>query len=89
MKTTNVTVPWTEGLHLRLAAKLVRLAKRFRSQIHIQRGNLRAEATSILSVVLLCAAMSTTLQINADGPDEEEAVSAIEEFFSEMPSNGS
>jgi len=89
MRTTNVIVPWTEGLHLRLAAKLVRLAKRFRSEIHIQRGNLSAEATSILSIVLLCAAMSTQLQINADGPDEEEAVSAIEQFFSEKPSGSS
>jgi phosphocarrier protein HPr len=89
MKTTSVIVPWTEGLHLRLAAKLVRLAKRFRSEIQIQRGNLHAEATSILSVLLLCAAMSTTLQINADGPDEEEAVSAIEQFFTENPPGSS
>jgi phosphocarrier protein HPr len=84
MKTTNVTVPWSEGLHLRLAARLVHLAKRFRSRIHIQSGSLRAEATSIVNIVLLCAAMSTPLQINAEGPDEDEAVLAIEQFFSDQ-----
>ena len=81
MKTTDVTVPWEEGLHFRSAARLVHLAKRFKSQIRIQKGNLCAEATSIISLVLLCAAVSTSLQIDADGPDEDEAVAAIEQFF--------
>lgn len=82
MRKIEVTVPWNEGLHLRFAAKLVQLAKSFRSRISLQRGALKAEASSILSLVLLCAAMNTKLEIEVTGPDETAAAEAIQRFFS-------
>lgn len=83
MRKIEVTVPWSEGLHLRFAAKLVQLAKSFTSRISLQRGALKAEASSILSIVLLCAAMNTTLEVEVAGPDEAAAAEALQKFFSE------
>lgn len=82
MRILEVTVPWTEGLHLRFAAQLVRLAKSFNSQIRLQSGSLRAEASSIISIVLLCAAVNTKLEVQVSGDDEAAAAEAIEQFFS-------
>jgi phosphocarrier protein HPr len=70
------------GLHLRLAAKLVLLAKSFRSEVRvICRGN-TANATSILELTTLAAECGTTLDIVAHGPDAEEAVTALTDLLS-------
>ncbi len=72
------------GLHARAAAQLVRLAGRFKSDVKLKRGdnNVIADAKSILSVLTLAAACGTRLKIEADGADEEKAIAAIKELFS-------
>ncbi len=70
------------GLHLRHAAKLVTLAKSFRSDIQVVcRGN-TANAKSILDLVILTAECGTTLDIVAQGPDAEDAVTALTDMIS-------
>lgn len=81
MKRTVVVVPWQEGLHLRRATRLVRLAQRFRSHILLRVGAKVANARSILSVLTLCAAIGSALEIEALGDDESEAVTALEAAF--------
>ena len=81
MKKTTVTVPWQQGLHVRPATQLVKLARKHRSTIRIKGRELVADATSILSVLLLCATMGTMLEIEVSGEDELEAASAIEQLF--------
>lgn len=71
------------GLHARAAAQLVRLAGRFKSDVKLKRAdNNFADAKSILSVLTLAAAHGTRLTIEADGADEEKALAAIKELFS-------
>ncbi|HZI20663.1 MAG TPA: HPr family phosphocarrier protein [Pyrinomonadaceae bacterium] len=67
------------GLHARAAAKLVREASAFRSSIGLARadGGARADAKSILSVLLLAAARGTELRVSAEGTDEDEALAAV------------
>jgi phosphocarrier protein len=65
------------GLHARAAARFVNVAGRFRSQIRVTRGERTMDGKSILGLLLLAAARGTTLEINADGPDEAEAVAAL------------
>jgi phosphocarrier protein HPr len=85
----SVTVINRLGLHARAAAKLVRAASAYRSSIALARtdGGARADAKSILSVLLLAAARGTELRVSAEGPDEEAALVAvcrlIEEGFGE------
>ena len=71
------------GLHARAAAQLVRLAARFRSTITLKRedSGAFANAKSILSVLALAAPIGTTLLIEVDGEDEQEARDAIVSIF--------
>jgi phosphotransferase system HPr (HPr) family protein len=82
MKRSTVVVPWREGLHLRPAAKLVRLSKRFHSTVLLKCRGKVADMHSILSIVSLCATMGTTLDIETNGDDEHDAARAIEQVFS-------
>lgn len=73
------------GLHARAAAKLVRLASGFQSQVSLRRldGGVTADAKSILSVLMLAANRGTELEASAEGVDEEAALSAIEQLFAD------
>jgi phosphotransferase system HPr (HPr) family protein len=82
MKTTTVIVPWQEGIHLRRAGNLVRLAMQFRSSILCRLGERVADARSVLSILILCAGLGASLDIEISGPDEREAVQAVDAFFS-------
>jgi phosphotransferase system HPr (HPr) family protein len=73
------------GLHARAAAKLVRVASGYQSEVVLRRadGSATADAKSILSVLMLAASRGTTLQASVDGVDEEAAMSAIDQLFAE------
>lgn len=81
MTTRHVIVPWKKGLHLRAAAKLVRLAQTFRSSISIRYHGQVANLRSIVSVISLCAVMGSCLVIEVAGDDEQEASQAVEQVF--------
>ena len=40
-----------------------------------------ADARSVLGILILCAGLGTTLEIEASGPDEREAIRAVDTFF--------
>lgn len=82
MKRSRVVVPWPQGLHLRPAAKLVHIGRRFRSRLSLRLGDRVADLRSVLSIVALCASLGTTLEIEAVGVDEQIAAAAVEEAFS-------
>jgi phosphocarrier protein HPr len=73
------------GLHARAAAKLVRVASGFHSQVLLRRvdGGASANAKSILSVLMLAASRGTELQVSAEGIDEEAAMNAINQLFAD------
>ncbi len=73
------------GLHARAAAKLVRVASGYESQVQLRRvdSNASADAKSILSVLMLAASHGTALQARAEGVDEEAAITAIEQLFAD------
>jgi phosphocarrier protein len=65
------------GLHARAAARFVKLAETFHSQIRVTLGARTMDGKSILGLLLLAAARGTQLTISVDGPDEGEAVDAL------------
>ena len=80
-------MPWKEGLHARPAARLVQRARAFKANIELKyRGNV-ANARSIISILLLCATLGSTINIEVSGEDEEQAMEAIEAAFGEQESN--
>ena len=82
MKRLRVVVPWREGLHLRPAAQLMLVAKKFRSTISLKCGERIGDLRSILSIIALCATMGTPIDIEATGEDEQAATQASEQVFS-------
>ena len=66
------------GLHARAAAKFVRLASQFSSDIKLVRSSTEINAKSILGVMMLAAAKGTELELLVDGTDEAEAIAALE-----------
>lgn len=69
------------GLHARAAAKLVRLAGRFRSKVEVAKDGQHADAKSVMGVLLLCGVPGATLEVSARGPDAQAAVDAIGELI--------
>ena len=91
----KLTVRARLGLHARAAARLVRVANGFQSKVLLRRvdgaegtpadaGSAEGvDAKSILSVLMLAATCGTQLEACADGVDEEAAIAAIDELFTD------
>jgi phosphocarrier protein HPr len=68
------------GLHARAAAKLVKLANAFASEVQLARADApekQVDAKSILSTLLLAATQGAALEIVCVGTDEEAALAAL------------
>ena len=65
------------GLHARAATKLVQLAARYPCEIEIARDGQRANAKSVMGVLLLCGAKGSVLEVWARGDRAGDAVLAI------------
>ena len=69
------------GLHARAAGKLVRLAGEFKSRIMIAKDGSEVNAKSILGLMMLAAAMGTTVTVTSEGDDEAAAMEAVQDLF--------
>jgi phosphocarrier protein len=69
------------GLHARASAKLTQLASSFKSAVWIARNGRRVNAKSIMGVMMLAAGIGSTVELETDGPDEQEAIDALEQLF--------
>lgn len=76
-----VTIRNRAGMHARPAALLVKTASEFESRIYIEKDSERVNGKSIMGVITLGATYNTPLKIIADGPDETQALDAIEKLF--------
>lgn len=77
MTRCDVTIKNRLGLHARAAARFVHLASRFHAQIHVSRDGRVMDGKSIMGILLLSAACGTTITIAVDGPDEQDALTAL------------
>ena len=77
MTSRRMTIVNGLGLHARAAAKFVKLAGRFASQVRVTRGQRTVDGKSILGLLLLAAARGSAIDISADGPDEAQALDAL------------
>ncbi|HEX5638942.1 MAG TPA: HPr family phosphocarrier protein [Burkholderiaceae bacterium] len=65
------------GLHARPSAQLTQVAGKFASEIYIAKNGRRVNAKSIMGVMMLAAGPGSTVTVDADGPDEGQAIDAI------------
>ncbi|MEY4862575.1 MAG: Phosphocarrier protein HPr [Pseudomonadota bacterium] len=77
MKSADVTIVNKLGLHARPSAAFTQAATRFKSQVWLAKGARRVNGKSIMGVMMLAAARGAVLHIETDGPDEDEALTAL------------
>jgi phosphocarrier protein HPr len=75
--TSSVHIDTENGLHIRPAEALARLANRFKSRIEIVYENQRVDAKSIMEMLTLGAGRGAELQLEARGDDAQQAIEAI------------
>ena len=69
------------GLHARAAAKLVFIANKFVSDITLVKDDKRADARSIMKILMLSASKDSIINITVEGNDEIQAMNSIEKLF--------
>lgn len=65
------------GLHARASAKLTQTAAQFQSEVWLARNGRRVNAKSIMGVMMLAAAKGSKVDVETEGPDEADAMTAI------------
>ena len=81
MVTKDLQVLNKLGLHARAAAKLVFIANKFVSDITLVKDDKRADARSIMKILMLSASKDSIINITIDGNDEIQAMNSIEKLF--------
>ena len=66
------------GLHARASAKFVKCAEGFDANIQVSRDGQTVPATSIMGLMMLGAAIGTSITVEASGPQAEASVAALE-----------
>jgi phosphocarrier protein NPr len=78
----TVTIVNKLGLHARAATKLAQLAQQFEASVTIQQADKKANADSVMALLMLASNQGKEVTVTADGKDEESAVSAICDLIS-------
>ncbi len=73
----EITIINKLGLHARAAAKFVSCAAAFSSKIMVGVDEGLVDGKSIMSIMMLAAAKGTTLHLEIEGADEQEALDAL------------
>jgi phosphocarrier protein HPr len=88
MPSAESTIVNKLGLHARAAAKLTHLAGSYKSEIWLSRSGRRVNAKSIMGVMMLAAGQGTSVLIEAEGTDAEQAVAALTKLIADKFGEG-
>ena len=66
------------GLHARASSKLTQTASQFNCEIWIEKNGRKVNAKSIMGVMMLAAAMGSSIKLETNGADEQAAMSALQ-----------
>ena len=73
-----------EGLEARPIAMLVQKASQFSSKVHIEMGNKKVNAKSIMGMMSLSVCAGDEVVIVTEGVDEAEAANEIEAYLNKQ-----
>jgi len=90
MSTYNqeVTICNKLGLHARAATKLAQLSQKFKAKITVELAGKKADAGSIMALMLLAGGQGKTVNITSTGEDAELALHEICLLISEKFDEG-
>ena len=78
MISREVTITNTIGLHARPATFFIQKANNFKCTVWVEKEDRKVNAKSLLGVLSLGIAQGMTINLVADGNDENEALDALE-----------
>lgn len=78
MITKKIPVLNKLGIHARPAAQFVRVASRFQADVTVEKDDERVDGKSIMGLMMLAVGCGAEINVTTDGPDEAEALEAIE-----------
>ena len=70
-----------QGLHARPVTRIVQTASRFRCEVELEREGQKANAKSVMGMLLLGCHKGSRVIVRARGGDADGAVAAIGELF--------
>ena len=81
MKRIDLIIVDPIGLHARPVSVFVKAAKAFEADVGLQHGDKTANAKSLISVLQLGAHTGEQISLTIEGPDEDEAFTALQTLF--------
>ena len=73
----------SRGLHARASAKFVKCAESFNAQVTVTRDGQSVPGTSIMGLMMLAAAQGTSIMVSVQGPQAEEAMTALTQLVAD------
>lgn len=64
-------------MHARAASSFVKIANRYRAEIFVSKEKFKVNGKSIMGVLMLAAAKGMSIEIEAVGDDETEALDSL------------
>ncbi len=81
MVSKSMTINIPKGLEARPVALLVQVASQYESSIYVEIQEKKVNAKSIMGIMAFNPSKGMTVNIVAEGSDEEEALVAMEKFL--------
>ncbi len=73
----EIVITNKRGLHARASAKFVNLAANLTAKVEVEKDGNKVCGTSIMGLMMLAAGPGSTILIETEGPDAEEALDAL------------
>ena len=84
MKTFSYTIKDEVGIHARPAGQLAKLAKGYAgTKVTIEKGGKSVDVTKLMMLMGMGIKCGDTVNFTVEGPDEEAAAKAVEDFMAE------
>lgn len=84
MKQFSYVVQDQLGIHARPAGLLAKLAKQYAGTlVTITKGDQTVKASQLMKLLSLGVKQGNEVTVAADGPAEEEAIAALQQFFTD------
>ncbi|MDF1494811.1 HPr family phosphocarrier protein [Caproiciproducens sp. CPB-2] len=81
MLTKEFTVLAAEGLHARPASALLKVIKKYHSAVTLIKGDVKADAHSILGILSMQVSYNSKITIRVEGEDEADLMDSLIQFF--------
>jgi phosphocarrier protein HPr len=79
----HITIVNRRGLHARASAKFVKCAESFNAEVRVIKDGQTVGGTSIMGLMTLAAAPGSTIALEAEGPEAEAALDALEKLIAD------